>query len=296
MKLIIYISIFLSYFPFSIVSAQTDSLRYRISQVIHTTKADIGVAIYGMESLDTLSINNNKHYPLQSVFKFHIALAMLDQVDKRKFSLKQKIHISKSDLLPDTWSPMREKYPNGNVDLPLAEIIRFTVGESDNNGCDILLKLLGGTKSVNDYIHRLGINEVAIQANEKEMHAQWDVQFTNWTQPTAAVQLLKIFYDGKILSRSNKNFLWKSMTETPTGKNRIKGALPPGTLVAHKTGTSDTNKQGITAAVNDIGIVTLPNGKHFAISVFVSNSSENMATNEKAIADISRLAWDFFIR
>jgi beta-lactamase class A len=68
-----------------------------------------------------------------------------------------------------------------------------------------------------------------------------------------------------------------------------------GTLVAHKPGTSDTNEQGVTAAVNDIGIVTLPNAKHFAISVFVSNSKENGETNEKIIADISKLTWDYFI-
>jgi beta-lactamase class A/beta-lactamase class A VEB len=62
------------------------------------------------------------------------------------------------------------------------------------------------------------------------------------------------------------------MKETETGKNRLKGQLPRGTIVAHKTGTSGTNKTtGITAAVNDIGIVFLPNGGHFFISVFANN-------------------------
>jgi beta-lactamase class A len=85
------------------------------------------------------------------------------------------------------------------------------------------------------------------------------------------------------------------MCETSTGKERIKGQLPTGTLVAHKTGTSGTNAQGITAAINDIGIVTLPNGNHFVISVYVSNSKENTQTNEKIISDISKLVWDYFV-
>jgi beta-lactamase class A len=85
------------------------------------------------------------------------------------------------------------------------------------------------------------------------------------------------------------------MSGTSTGKGRIRGQLPEGTPVAHKTGTSDTNKQGITAAINDIGIVTLPDGRHFAIGIFVSNSKENEATNEKIIADITKLAWDYFV-
>jgi beta-lactamase class A len=197
--------------------------------------------------------------------------------------------------LPDTWSPLRDKYPDGNVKIPLAEIIRFMVSESDNNACDILLRLVGGAKTVNDYIHELGIKNIAIRYNEEEMHREWNVQFSNWTTPVATTRLLKLFYDGKILSAKSYDFLWKVMCETSTGKERIKGQLPTGTLVAHKTGTSGTNAQGITAAINDIGIVTLPNGNHFVISVYVSNSKENTQTNEKIISDISKLVWDYFV-
>ena len=85
------------------------------------------------------------------------------------------------------------------------------------------------------------------------------------------------------------------MTETTTGKKRIKGQLPESTIVAHKTGTSGTNEKGISAAVNDIGIVTLANGKHFIITIFVSNSYENEEINEKIISDISKLTWDYFM-
>ena len=84
------------------------------------------------------------------------------------------------------------------------------------------------------------------------------------------------------------------MLEFPTGKNRIKASLPQGTAVAHKTSTSDTYEAGITAAVNDMGFVKLPNGKHFAIVVFVSNSKEGTAANERIIADIAKLTWDYF--
>ena len=89
--------------------------------------------------------------------------------------------------------------------------------------------------------------------------------------------------------------MWKVMRETKTGGKRLKGQLPENTVVAHKTGSSGVNKTtGITAAVNDIGIVFLPNGQHFFISVFVTDSKEDGATNEKIIADIAKAAWDFF--
>jgi len=292
----IFITAILFLFTSSFVTSQkTVSLRKQIEQLLATKNARVGVSFSGIEKKDTLTINGNSHFPLQSVFKFPIALKVLHLVDQKKLSLDQKIYIPKSDLLPDTWSPLRDKYPDGNVKIPLAEIIRFMVSESDNNACDILLRLVGGAKTVNDYIHELGIKNIAIRYNEEEMHREWNVQFSNWTTPVATTRLLKLYYDGKILSAKSYDFLWKVMCETSTGKERIKGQLPTGTLVAHKTGTSGTNAQGITAAINDIGIVRLPNGNHFVISVYVSNSKENTQTNEKIISDISKLVWDYFV-
>ena len=274
--------------------SQTDNLRRKIEDIIASKKATVGVAVLNIENKDTLSINGNVHFPMQSVFKFHIALAVLDGVDKGKFKLKQKIFIKKKDLLPNTWSPMRDKYPNGNVYLSLAEILQFTVSQSDNNGCDILIRLLGGTQVIDDYIHGIGIKDFSIKTNEEEMHKDWNVQFTNWTTPFAAVEALKTAFEKKILSPKSHKFLWKAMTETSTGKNKIKGQLPLGTVVGHKTGYSGANAQGLTAVTNDIGIVTLPNGNHFAVSVFVSMSTEKEAVNDRIIADITKAVWDYF--
>ena len=86
------------------------------------------------------------------------------------------------------------------------------------------------------------------------------------------------------------------MKGTKTGKNRLRGQLPQGTVVAHKTGWSGRHKEtGITAAVNNVGIVFLPNGKYFTISVFVTDSKEDFETNEKIVADIAKAAWDYFL-
>lgn len=121
--------------------------------------------------------------------------------------------------------------------------------------------------------------------------------FKNWTTPKAASETLKLFYENKsnLLSKSSYDFFWKTNKATTTGKNRIRGQLPEGTIVAHKTGWSGTNKEtGITAAVNNIGIVFLPNREYFIISVFVSESRENFDTNEKIIADIAKATYDFY--
>jgi beta-lactamase class A len=280
------------------MSAQVEQLQTKIEQVIKSKRATVGVAIYEFGSRQTLTINGGKHMPMQSVYKFHVALAVLKEVDKGRLKLTQKMHVKKSDVVPGLHSPMGEDYPNGGVDLPLADIIRYMVADSDGSACDYLFRLLGGPKQVDAFIHQLGIRDVAIRDTEEMMQAKgnWDVQYTNWTTQTAMLSLLKLFYQHKILSASSHNFLWKVMVGTTTGQNRLKKLLPAGTLVAHKTGTSGTNKEGLTGAVNDAGFIALPNGKYLAISVFVTNSTESIATNERMIADIAKLAYDHFSR
>ena len=280
----------------SAASAQTiDSLRQKILQITSAKNAFVGVSIMGNNVKDTLSINGDNHFPLQSVFKFHIALAVLSQIDKGKFSLTQEIKINKKDLLPKLYSPIREDYPNGTT-LTIARILEYTVSESDNAGCDILLKLIGGPKVVEAYFTKNNFKNISIKINEEVMQDNWDLQFQNWTTPKAANEVLASFYYNKkkLLSKKSYDFIWKTMRETATGKNRLKGQLPNQTIIAHKTGSSGANKEGLTAAVNDIGIIFLPNGQHYFISAFVTNSKEDADTNEKIIADISKAAWDYF--
>jgi beta-lactamase class A len=271
-----------------------DLLRQKIDSICKTKKADIGVAILGTDDKDRLTINENKKYPMQSVYKLHLAMAVLHEVDAGKLALNQAILVKKSDLLPNTWSPMRDKYPEGNVHLFLSEILSYSVSKSDNNACDILFRLVGGTKKVHKYIRKLGIKNVSIKATEEEMSKDWSVQFTNTTKPFATVQLLNKFFTEPILSKNTHNFLWRILVETSTGPNKIKGLLPHWALVGHKTGASGTNKEGITGASNDVGIVILPNDKHFSIAVFVSNSKENTEGNDRIIAEIAKAAWDYF--
>lgn len=279
------------------VFGQITPLQSNIEQVITRKKATVSVGIYDIGSRQSLYINGDKYAPMQSVYKFHVALAVLSEVDKGRFRLTQKMRIRKSDLVPDLYSPIGEAYPNG-VELPLSEIIRYMVAESDGSACDYLFRLLGGPKQVDAFIHRLGVRDVAIRATEETMQAKgnWDVQYTNRTTQKAMISLLKLFYDKKILAPASHKFLWDVMVSTITGPDRLKKRLPAGTVVAHKTGTSGTNKDGMMGAVNDAGFITLPNGKHFIISVFVTNSTEGAEANERIIADIAKLAYDHFAK
>ncbi|MDR4951127.1 CGA/CIA family class A beta-lactamase [Chryseobacterium sp. ES2] len=274
--------------------AQTSLLEQKISSILKNKKATAGVSVLGFENGFKYNKNADKKLPMQSVFKFHIAAAVLNNVDHGKLSLDQKIKLDQSNLLENTWSPLRDQYPGGNVEIPLSEVIEYTVAKSDNNGCDILLKLLGGTQTVQKFMDSKGVKGFQIKYNEEDMHKDWNVQYENYSTTKSAIDVLKKFYDGKLLSKKSTDYLMKVLWSTSTGMNKIVEQLPKNTPVARKTGASGKNNAGLTGAENEIGIITLPNGKHYALAVFVSNSTETDAVNCRMISDISREVWEYF--
>lgn len=275
------------------VFAQKSSLDTQINSIIKNKKATVGISVLGFEDSFTYNKNADKKLPMQSVFKFHIAAAVLDYVEKGKLSLDQKVNLNQSNLHENTWSPLREKYPNGGI-VSLSEIIEYTVAKSDNNGCDILLKLLGGTQVVQKFMNAKGVKNFQIKYNEEAMHKDWNAQYENYSTTNSAVDVLKKFYDGKLLSKKSTDYLMKVMLSTSTGTNKLIEQLPKDTPIARKTGSSGKNNAGLTGAENEIAIITLPNGKHYAIAVFISNSTETAEVNCRMISDISKTVWDYF--
>ena len=272
----------------------SQNLKKKILQITKDKNATVAVSVLDFGNDKTVHINGNKKLPMLSVFKFHIGLAVLNEVDQGKLNLDQKILIKKSDLLENTWSPIRERFPEGDIEMPLGLLIKYTVAESDNNGCDILLRLIGGTETVQKFINSKGVRNFTIKVNEEQMHQGFEFMYLNTTTANSANQLLKDFRDKKIVSKTSTDFLMTTMLETSTGKNKIVAQLPESVPVAHKTGSSGKNEKGLTIAENDIGIVTLPGGKSYALSIFVSDSMESAETNTKMIADISKVVFDYF--
>jgi beta-lactamase class A len=282
-----------SFLSFQAFSQDTNELRNQLQQIISSKSATVGVSVKGIENKDTLSINGNLKMPMMSVFKFHIALAVLHKVDEGKLNLSQEVFIKKKDLKEDTWSPMKVDYPNGNVKLTLDKILRYTVSHSDNNGCDILINLVGGTKYIQKFINDQGIKDFVIKMNEDQMKT-WKNLYVNTTTPLATTELLEKFFKGEVLKEETTKYLYQIMVETSRGLTWMKAGLPENTELAHRTGISGTNDANLRVAMNDIGIVKLPNGNHFILSVYLKDITEKKEDTEKIIADITKAVWSCF--
>ena len=271
---------------------QMSELKNRIDSLLNGKKATVGIAVW-TDKGDMLRYNDHVHFPLLSVFKFHVALAVLDKMDKQSISLDSIVSIKASQMLPNTYSPLRKKFPDQDFTITLRELMQYSISQSDNNACDILIEYAGGIKHINDYIHRLSIDSFNLSETEDGMHSSFEAVYRNWSTPSAMARLLRTADEKELFSNKElKDFLWQTMIDTETGANKLKGMLPAKTVVGHKTGSSDRNADGMKTADNDAGLVILPDGRKYYIAAFVMDSYETDEDNANIIARISRMVYD----
>jgi beta-lactamase class A len=249
----------------------------------------VGFAALDLSTGRSLGRRENERFPLQSVFKLPIAIEVLRQVDAKKLALARVVALEAGDARggPGTLIAVPSK-------KTVRELLEAMIISSDNTACDKLLALVGGPGVVDARMRALGIDQVTIQYRELDLGADGPPRRDNTATPAAIVALLaKVARHEVGLSPASAALLDDVLLRVTTGAQRIKGGLPPGTPVAHKTGMSDT-RGGKTDATNDVGLVTLPNGHRMAIAVFVHASPADLATRERTIARLARAAYDTF--
>ena len=267
-------------------------LQAQMTKIAAATHGPVGAAVVVVEGGKAVALQGDRRFPMQSVYKIAIGMALLHQVDLGKVKLDQQVHITKAELpLPPHYSPLRDRYPNGAT-VTISKLLDEMITVSDNTASDSLLNLAGGPQQVTAYMRRLRLRDIVVAASEATMAQNEQVeQYRNWATPNAMLGLLCALQQGRGLSAGSRRRLLDKMARTQTGAHQIKGLLPAGAVVAHKTGSSGT-EDGLTRATNDAGLLTLPDGKHLAVVVFVSDTRASMAVQEAVIAKIARAAWD----
>ena len=255
-----------------------------ISEQYSSYKANIGIG-YADDKITYQ--NNSKKYPLLSVFKLHIAVAVLDKVNREGLNLETKINIPQTEIKENIYSPLREKYGIKNLSLSLRELLYYMVAESDNNASDILINRVGGIDSVEKYIHAIGLPETEIKVTEDIMNHDEMTQYQNRAPLHEILALLKKIDENKLFSEELHKELLSMMQSTVTGANKIKGYLPKSVNVAHKTGSSSRLRDGKKIADNDVAIISKGDRKYY-LAIMVSDSYESDETNAEIIAKISQ--------
>jgi beta-lactamase class A len=298
----------------------------RWRQFARETDGTVGAAALNLRSGRMASLNGKERFPLASVCKLPIALNILAQVDEGKLSLNQNIEIPLYDVVPSV-SPIAERWQR-QKSFPLRDLVSLMIAKSDNTAVQTLFRLSGGQAGMAERFRKWKIAGMRVDRSERRCNldaagvrnippvSEWTPRVVedlmaaiaprerqlalrrflddprDTGTPDGTVHLLKRLFTGELLSKEMTSYLVKTLESTTTGKARIKGMLPPGTVVAHKTGTTST-VMGLNGATNDVGVVTLPNGAgRLAIAVYIKASTRDEAARDSIIARIARTAFD----
>jgi beta-lactamase class A len=282
--------------------------------------AVLGAGLMNLESGEVWSLNGERPFPMQSVFKAPLGAYALSEVDAGRLSLDQVFTLADTDLSP-SYSPIADAWP-ARRDYTARDLLVAAVGMSDNTAADVLLRRVGGPGALTAWLVGKKIEEVRVDRYERELQPQsvgmasfrpaWKGRAAfvaalesvppevrraavaryladprDTATPRGMLTFLETLDEGELISRPSTALLLKIMTETPSGPHRLKAGLPKGAVLAHKTGTARTDL-GVTPAINDVGIVTLPDKRAYAVAVFLSGSTVDEAASDAAFADIAR--------
>lgn len=267
-------------------------LSQRIAKIAAQAQGRVGVACSLPGTKLDCDLNATVPLPMQSVYKLPTAMATLHAVEQGKLRLDQPLRFLPSDIqAPDEYSPLKDEHPQGNVDVPLEDLLRRMIVQSDNVANDIVLRGLGGPAVSEAYVRSLGIAGIHIRDSEKTLNRDERLQERNTATPRALVALLRRLADRSPLTPEHTQLILGWMTTSHTGDTRIKALLPAGTVVADKTGTSGMGRT-FTNADNDAALITLPDGRRLALVVLVADAKAPFAVREKVIAEIAKAVYD----
>ncbi len=152
------------------------------------------------------------------------------------------LFIARDELNPDTWSPLRDRYPLGDKELSVLELLEYTLRQSDNNACDILFRRFGGPEAVDRCIRSLGFDCFAIAVTEEEMHTDPACCYANRSAPSEMALLLDRFVDRAPFATEYRDFIVRTMLACTTGTDRLPAGLAnTEAVIGHKTGTNGVN-------------------------------------------------------
>lgn len=267
-----------------------------------TFQGDIGIAVKDLQTGWTSHYDGTTFFPQQSVSKFWVALAAFDKADRGELDLQRRVTLRRDDLTLFNQPIAQLIRADGGYTTTLSDLIHRAITQSDNTCNDFVLWQAGGPEAVRNFLSEKGISGIRFGPGERVMQSQ--VAGLSWKQsysignafytaraavpaatrksafdryiadpvdgatPLALVDALGRLKRGQLLSPASTERLLHIMSNTRTGPQRLKGGLAPGWKLAHKTGSGQVYG-GATAGYNDIGILTAPDGRSYAVAVMI---------------------------
>ena len=281
-------------------------IRDRIMELGRSFDGRVGIAVRSIDEGWTAGWKASELYPQQSCSKLWVSITAMDAVDKGKISLDDKVTLTRDDLTVFHQPIAAEILGSGSYTTTVDDLLVRAITTSDNTANDKLMRIAGGPNAVRATIAAKHLGAIRFYNGERALQSRiagltwtptfsigtafWDARSAlpakarkaafdryvadpyDGATPSAVVGALARLKRGELLSPASTQHLLEVMSHTKTGANRLKGGLARGWVLNHKTGTGQ-ELGGSQAGYNDIGILTGPDGKSYAVAVMIKLTS-----------------------
>jgi beta-lactamase class A len=294
-------------------------LQATLDKLAHDYREPVGVSVTDVEQGWTAGVDGDSVYPQQSVSKLWVSMSVLDAIDHHGLALDQSVVVTKDDRSV-FFQPLGEKVGSDGFATTIYDLLRRALTESDNAANDKLMREVGGASAVTRTIADKGLHQIAVGAYERELQARtaglaWRPEFAGWrfkearaqlpdevrdkalaaylaapadgAAPAAITKALAELKRGQLLSPTSTNTMLTLMSEARTGPFRLKGGLPSGWRIAHKTGTGP-DWRGASVGINDVGLLTAPDGHTYAVAVMMRQTRKPVPLRLAFMQAVSR--------
>ena len=295
-------------------------IRDRIQDLGRAFNGRVGIAVRSVDDNWSTGWKADELYPQQSVSKLWVSITALDAVDRGRVSLDDKVTLDRSDLTV-FHQPIRSLILNGGYTTSLGDLMFKAITTSDNTANDKLMRSVGGPEAVRNMIAAKHLGAIRFYNGERALQSRiagliWSPSYSignaffdardalprsvrqaafnryiddpyDGAAPSAVAAALARLKRGELLSPASTQRLLDIMGHTKTGANRLKGGLEAGWTVSHKTGTGQ-ELGGVQAGYNDIGVLTAPDGRSYAVAVMIKKTSVPLPTRMTLMNNVVR--------
>jgi beta-lactamase class A len=298
-------------------------VRDRINELGRGFDGQVGIAVRSIDEGWTAGWKAGELYPQQSVSKLWVSITVLDGVDQGRVSLDQPVTLTRDDLTLFHQPIADEVLKSGSFTTTVDDLLQRQITQSDNTANDKLMRLAGGPQVVRAMIARKHLGPIRFDEGERALQSKiagltWKPEYSignaffeardalpmnvrqaafdryvrdpyDGAAPLVIVTALARLKEGELLSPKSTAYLLTTMSETHTGPNRLKGGLAPGWVLNHKTGTGQVLGDS-QAGYNDIGILTAPDGRSYAVAVMIKLTSTPLPVRMTLMNEVVRAA------
>src|SRR4051794_27176635 len=295
-------------------------IRDRVNELGRTFNGRVGIAVRSIEDGWSTGWKADELYPQQSVSKLWVSITALDAVDHGRVRLNDQVTLTRDDLTL-FHQPVAAKILGGGYTTTLDDLMFKAITTSDNTCNDKLMRSVGGPQAVRAMIAAKHLGAIRFYNGERALQSRiagliWSPSYSvgnafyqardalplairkaafdryvedpfDGAAPSAIVNALARLKRGELLSPASTARLLSIMGNTKTGANRLKGGLKPGWSLSHKTGTGQTLGP-VQAGYNDIGVLTAPDGRSYAVAVMIKRTSTPLPTRMTLMNNVVR--------